>query len=264
VNLDGIAAPRCFEIERRLRQQLSIPVFHDDQHAVAVVVGAAVRNALERVGKALGSIRAVVSGTGASGTAVVRFLLALGVADVVVTTTSGILGPARARPLRAHERWLAEHSNPRGVVGDALAGVDVLVETAEADAVLAGPDALSSMAVEPIVLSLARERAALEAGVGAQGLVVATGMADEPDQLSGLLVSPGVFRGALDARARRVSGSMELAACDALGALARERGVLLPALLDPDVVPAVAARVVAAAGERHDPARALLEPVSPQ
>ena len=264
VNLEDIAAPRCFEIEARLQAQLSIPVFHDDQHGTAIVVGAAVRNALRLVGKDLQSARIVVSGAGAAGTAVVRFLLALGVTDVVVSVPVEVLHPSMTG-LPPHKRWLAAHTNPRGVTGgirDAVAGADVFIGVSGPGALPA--DAVDTMAGDAVVFALANPVPEVEpTAVGSRAAIVATGRSDDPNQINNILAFPGVFRGALDSRAARITPAMKLAASDALAALGAEADRLLPEVLDPDVVPAVAARVLAAADqpEAADPSLGLLEPI---
>ncbi len=263
VNLEDIAAPRCFEIERRLQAQLQIPVFHDDQHGTAIVVGAAVRNALRLVGKDLRSTRVVVSGAGAAGTAVIRFLLALGISDVVVSVPVGVLHPSLVI-LPPHKRWLAAHTNPRGVTGgirDAVAGADVFIGVSGPGALPA--DAVDTMATDAIVFALANPVPEVEpSAIGPHAAIVATGASDDPNQINNILAFPGVFRGALDARAARITPAMKLAACDALTALGAEQGRLLPDVLDPDVVSVVAARVLTAArAESTDPSLAFLETI---
>ncbi len=251
INLEDIAAPRCFEIEARLRESLDIPVLHDDQHGTAVVVLAALLNALRVVDKPLRSARITVSGAGAAGTAITLALLDAGARDVTVWAPVGILHPSLDPVLPAHKRDLARRTNPRGITGglrDALVGADVFIGVSGPD--LLDVDDVKAMADDPILFGLANPVPEFDPRVMVDhAAVVATGRSDWPNQINNVLAFPGLFRGALEARARTITPAMERAAADALAELGRiglRRDRLLPAVLEPDVVPAVASAVVAA------------------
>ncbi|MDQ6851317.1 MAG: NAD-dependent malic enzyme [Actinomycetota bacterium] len=260
INLEDISAPRCFEIERRLRAELDIPVFHDDQHGTAIVVLAALRNALRCVSKPLSAVRIVVAGGGAAGTAIVTLLLAAGAAHVLVWDREGILSPSDAS-LAPAKRELAEQTNPASVTGDlhdALRGADVFVGVS-APGVL---DAvwLADMAPSPIVFALANPDPEVDVDRAQQfAAVLATGRSDYPNQINNVLAFPGVFRGLLDARAHLVTTSMLLGAADALAQCVSDdqlnTSYIVPSVFDPAVPTAVAAAVRAAAEQNAaDPA----------
>jgi malate dehydrogenase (oxaloacetate-decarboxylating) len=252
INLEDIAAPRCFEIEARLREELDIPVFHDDQHGTAIVVLAALLNALRVVGKELGDVRIVLTGAGAAGAATARMLLAAGAGEVLCCDRRGLLCPGRAG-LDPFKAALAEETNPGGSTGsadEALAGADVYIG-------LSGPGAVSveavrSMAPGAIVFAMANPNPEVAPeeieGVAA---VVGTGRSDYPNQINNVLAFPGVFRGALDVRATTITREMELAAAHALAAVVEddhlEADYVIPSVFDRRVAPAVAAAVSAAA-----------------
>ena len=217
VNLEDISAPRCFEIERRLREELDIPVFHDDQHGTAIVTLAALRNALEVVGKKIQDVRIVQSGAGAAGTAILRLLLLSGARDVVVANSRGVLHPGRG-DLNAEQRWIAENTNPRGLTGPlagALEGAEVFIGVSAPH--ILTEDAVAAMAENSIVFAMANPVPEIEPEVAARhAAVVATGRSDFANQINNVLAFPGVFRGLLDARASRVTDEMLLAAAEAL------------------------------------------------
>jgi malate dehydrogenase (oxaloacetate-decarboxylating) len=252
VNLEDIAAPRCFEIESRLRDELEIPVFHDDQHGTAIVVLAALLNALRVVGKRLENVAIVVTGAGAAGAATARMLLAAGAGDVVVCDRHGILEQRReeADPFK---RELAAATNRRGLHGsaaDALVGADVFIGLSGPGAVTAA--AVRRMARDAIVFPMANptpEVAPEE--IEGFAAVVGTGRSDYPNQVNNVLAFPGVFRGALDVRARSITPDMELAAAHALADVVErdhlEPDYVLPSVFDRRVTPAVAAAVARAA-----------------
>ncbi len=249
INLEDISAPRCFEVERLLQERLDIPVFHDDQHGTAIVVLAALLNAARVVGKDLAGLRVVVGGAGAAGVAVTRILLRAGVVDVVTCDSRGIVEPSRA-DLAAHKRRLAATTNPRGATGtlsDALAGADVYVGVSGGTV----PEpALAAMAGDAIIFGLANPDPEVHPTVAARyAAVVATGRSDFPNQINNVLAFPGVFRGALDVRASRISEGMKLAAAHAIAALVREptAGEIVPSVFDERVVPEVSAAVADAA-----------------
>ncbi|ORI21675.1 NADP-dependent malic enzyme [Rhodococcus sp. 1168] len=250
VNLEDISAPRCFEIERRVIEALDCPVMHDDQHGTAIVVLAALNGAAKFQGRSTAGLKVVISGAGAAGVACANILLAAGTPDVVVLDSKGIVSADRT-DLNAVKTDLASRTNPRGLSGsaaDALAGADVFL------GVSAGQieeTCIASMAPESIVFALSNpdpeihpERASLYAAI------VATGRSDFPNQINNVLAFPGVFKGALDAGARRITEGMKLAAAEAiLSVLGDELAAdkIVPSPLDPRVAPAVADAVAAAA-----------------
>jgi len=250
INLEDIAAPRCFEIERRLRETLDIPVFHDDQHGTAVVVLAALTNALRVVEKKLCDASIVVSGAGAAGTAIVRLLRAQGAACLRVFDIDGALHGGRTG-LDPDRQWIVENTNLEGFEGslrDGLIGADVFIGVSAAN-VLCGDD-LVAMAPGAIVFALANPDpevdpiAALE-----HAAVVATGRSDLPNQINNVLVFPGIFRGLLDMGAARVTEAMLQAAAAALASCVADHELtptyIIPSVFDPAVAPAVAAAVAA-------------------
>ena len=257
INLEDISAPRCFEIERRLREALDIPVFHDDQHGTAIVALAALTNALKVVGKEIGSVRIVMSGAGAAGTAVLKLLLAAGARDVVVADIDGVVH--RERPGLAESlRWTADHTNPRGVTGtlkDALVGADVFIGLSAPD-LLTGKD-ISTMASDAIVFAMANPRPEVDPDEAARyAAVVGTGRSDFANQINNVLAFPGVFRGLIDAQSTRVTDSLLLAAAKALASVVTEEELnptyIIPSVFHPEVTSRVAAAVAEAA--RNDPA----------
>jgi len=251
INLEDIAAPRCFEIEQRLRDLLDIPVFHDDQHGTAIVVLAALTNALRVVGKELCDARVVVLGAGAAGTAIMKILLAQGAADLVAVDKEGIVTERTAIGSPSH-LWLAAHTNPgrlSGGIAEAVAGADVLIGVSGPDLVSA--DVLATMAPGAIVFVLANPDPEIDPAVARRyAAVVATGRSDEPNQINNVLAFPGVFRGLLDADAHAITAEMEVAAARAIADVVRKdelsSSYIIPSVFNSAVVPAVAAAVVAA------------------
>jgi malate dehydrogenase (oxaloacetate-decarboxylating) len=254
VNLEDIAAPRCFEVERRLRESLDIPVFHDDQHGTAIVVLAALTNALRVVGKDLAGVRLVLSGSGAAGVAIIKILQAEGVGEIVACDRAGVLHKGRAG-LDESKRWVAEHTNPDGLTGslrDALAGTDVFVGVSGPG--ILEPDDIATMAGDAIVFALANPDPEVDpAGARRHAAVVATGRSDEPNQINNVLAFPGVFRGALDAGAPAITEAMKVAAARAIAACVHDDELrpdyIVPSVFDRAVAPGVAAAVRQAAGE---------------
>jgi len=252
INLEDISAPRCFEIEARLRDILDVPVFHDDQHGTAIVVLAALTNALRVVGKDLDSVRLVLSGAGAAGTAILRLLLEAGVRDVIVADVGGVIH--RGRP-GLHESlvWLAEATNAAELTGDlkeALVGADVFVGVSAAD-LLTGED-VSRMAEDAIVFALANPVPEIDPGQArAHAAVVATGRSDYPNQINNVLAFPGVFRGLLDASATQIDDTLLVAAAEAIAAVVTTEELnanyIIPSVFHADVHTAVAAAVRQAA-----------------
>ncbi len=256
INLEDISAPRCFEIEARLREELDIPVFHDDQHGTAVVVLAALLNALRVVGKDIGQVRVVLSGAGAAGTAILKLLLHAGLKDAVVADIAGVIHAGRDG-LTPELRWIAENTNAAQYSGDlkgALAGADVFVGVS-APNILTGDD-IATMAGSAIVFALANPDPEVDPIAAAQhAAVVATGRSDFPNQINNVLVFPGVFRGLLDAHSAKVSIDMELAAAKALAGVVSDdelnANYIVPSVFHPEVHTMVAHAVRDAAGGRH-------------
>ena len=259
INLEDISAPRCFEIEKRLRAELDIPVFHDDQHGTAVVVLAGLLNALKVVGKELEDVRVVVVGVGAAGTAVTKTLLAAGVPEVVGCDRQGIVHRGRQGLTPAKAEY-AELTNPRGLAGDAdqaLAGADVFIGASGPGAVSA--EAVRSMADGAIVFAMANPTPeVLPEEIEDAVAVVGTGRSDYPNQINNVLAFPGIFRGALDARASAITEEMEFAAAEAIAAIVKphelEADYVIPSVFNRNVTPAVAV-AVAQAAERAGVAR---------
>ena len=254
VNLEDISAPRCFEIEQKLKQRCSIPIFHDDQHGTAIVVAAALHNALKVTGKKLGEIRAVFSGAGAAGTAIFKLLWAMGLRHAVLCDIKGVVYPGR--PDLAEDPWLdelAQMTKPavRGGLKEALAGADLFVGVSAPG--LVTEEMVKSMAPGPILFPMANPVPEImpDAALAAGAAVVGTGRSDFPNQINNVLAFPGVFRGAFDVRAREIDEGMKLAAAHALAGLVGEDelspDLILPRAFDPRVGPAVAAAVAQAA-----------------
>jgi len=252
INLEDIAAPRCFEIEKRLREQLDIPVFHDDQHGTAIVVVAALRNALRVVGKNIEDCKIVVSGVGAAGSAIIRLLLRKNPGDIVAADIDGIVHSARGN-LDDNLTWIAEHTNKEqqaGTLHEALVGADVFIGVSAPN--LFGAEQVATMKSDAVVFALANpdpEIDPLEAQKHAA--VVATGRSDFPNQINNVLAFPGVFRGLLDAQAHHIDDSMLLAAADAIADVVDNgklnASFIVPSVFDNAVAPAVAEAVKKAA-----------------
>jgi len=249
INLEDIAAPRCFEVEQELRDRLEIPVFHDDQHGTAIVILAALTNALRVVGKALSEVTVVVLGVGAAGVATIKLLLEEGVGEVRAVDRSGLLpGRSNARLMGA-KAWVAENTNPLRLTGglsEAMVGADVFIGVSGPN--MLGREELSVMAPEAIVFALANPDPEVDPELArTMAAVVATGRSDEPNQINNVLAFPGVFRGALDANARKITNAMEIAAARALAAVVPDDelspGYIMPSVFNPGVVPAVAGAV---------------------
>jgi malate dehydrogenase (oxaloacetate-decarboxylating) len=253
INLEDISAPRCFEVERRLRELLDIPVFHDDQHGTAIVVLAALYNALRVVEKKITDVRIVMSGAGAAGTAVIKLLLAAGAAHVVVADIDGVIHRGRDG-LSGELAWLAEHTNELNVTGslvEALAGADVFIGVS-APNLLTG-EHVASMAERSVVFALANPEPEVDPADAARyAAVVATGRSDFPNQINNVLAFPGVFRGLLDAHSAEITEPMLLAAARALAAVVTDdelnAAYITPSVFHADVHHAVATAVRRAAG----------------
>jgi malate dehydrogenase (oxaloacetate-decarboxylating) len=252
INLEDISAPRCFEIERRLRDSLDIPVFHDDQHGTAIVVLAALLNALKVVGKRIEDVRVVMTGAGAAGVAVARMLVNAGVRDVIGCDRHGAIarGDDSLTPAKAA---FAEWTNPRGFRGtadDALAAADVFLGLSGPGAITA--EGIRTMADGAIVFAMANPTPEVQPEeIDDAAAVIATGRSDYPNQINNVLAFPGIFRGALDVRASAITREMELAAAHAIAGIVKPEELgpdyVIPSVFNRDVAPAVAAAVSDAA-----------------
>ena len=249
INLEDISAPRCFEVERRLQERLQMPVFHDDQHGTAVVVLAGLINAARVVGRELTSLRTVISGAGAAGVAIANILRRAGVADVVVCDSRGIVEPSRD-DLGEVKRELAARTNPRrltGGIAEAMHGADVFVGVSGGTV---PEEVVATMSDDAIVFACANPDPEVHPDVARRhARVVGTGRSDFPNQINNVLAFPGIFRGALDCRATRVTEAMKLAAAEAIAGCvdAPSPGEVVPSVFDERVVSAVATAVMAAA-----------------
>jgi malate dehydrogenase (oxaloacetate-decarboxylating) len=264
INLEDISAPRCFEVEEKLIQRLDIPVMHDDQHGTAVVILAALINAARVVGKRLEDLQVVVSGSGAAGTATIKMLLGAGVRDVIPVDRNGALNRDDTYE-NSHWRWLAEHcnrENRRGALADVLAGADVFIGVS-APGILT-PEHIATMGRDPIIFAMANPTPEIMPDIAAPvAAVVATGRSDFPNQVNNLLAFPGIFRGALDVRASRITEKMKIAAAYAIAGIVddeeRNAEYIVPSVFDPRVVDAVARAVAAAAVDEGVARRALVK-----
>ncbi len=253
INLEDISAPRCFEIEKRLQEQLDIPVFHDDQHGTAVVVLAALLNALRLTRQNLENLKIVVSGAGAAGAAVTRILLRGGARDIVVCDREGIIHQGRLPGLNESKTWLAQNTNPRNLTGrvqDALRGAHVFIGVSGPGTIQAKE--LKRMAAKPIVFALANPVPEIMPEEAARfAYIVATGRSDYPNQINNVLAFPGLFRGALDVRARQITESMKQAAARAISGCIAQRELspeyIIPSVFNREVVRRVAEAVRRAA-----------------
>ena len=259
INLEDISAPRCFEIESRLKERLDIPVFHDDQHGTAIVTAAAFLNALKLVGKRAEDVRVVLTGVGAAGIAVTDMLLGLGVRNVIGCDRHGAIYRGREE-LGPFKELFAEKTNPegfRGTADEALAGADVFVGLSGPGAITR--DGIAAMAADAIVFAMANPTPEVQPEeIEGLAAVVATGRSDYPNQINNVLAFPGVFRGALDVRATGIDEEMKLAAAHAIAEVVKPEELsaeyIIPSVFNRDVAPAVAGAVSAAA-ERTGAAR---------
>jgi malate dehydrogenase (oxaloacetate-decarboxylating) len=253
INLEDISAPRCFEIEQRLIDELEIPVFHDDQHGTAVVVMAAVLNAVKLTGRDLAELRVLVIGLGAAGIAVTKILLEAGVTQIIGADSSGVLHVEREDYLDGSmnpvKRWFAESTNPEcrsGSPADVIDGVDLLIGVSGARALQA--DALARMNTDAMVFAMANPNPEVHPEEAAPHVrIMATGRSDFPNQINNVLAFPGIFRGALDVRAPAITEDMKMAAARAIAAIVPDdelrEDYIIPSVFNRDVAPAVAAAV---------------------
>ena len=250
INLEDISAPRCFEVEARLKQLCDVPVFHDDQHGTAIVLAAALKNALKVVKKDISTARLVINGAGSAGIAIAEFLLSLGATDLIVCDKLGVIDDSDR--FNFAQNALAKRTNPRGVKGtlaDAINGADAFIGVSAKDVL--SQDMVRSMNADPIVFAMANPnpeidpKLALEAGAR----IVATGRSDLPNQINNVLAFPGIFRGALDARATDINEAMKIAASNALASLVENpsESNIIPEPFDKRVVETVAKAVKDAA-----------------
>jgi malate dehydrogenase (oxaloacetate-decarboxylating) len=268
INLEDIAAPRCFEIEGRLRRELDIPVFHDDQHGTAVVVLAGLLNAARVVGKPIEDMRVVLVGVGAAGVAVSKLLMEAGVRDIVGCDRHGALHPG-IKGLTAIQKWYARNTNPRkfsGTADEALAGADVFLGLSGPGAV--SVDAVRTMADDAIVFAMANpEPEVPPEEIEGIARVIATGRSDYPNQINNVLAFPGIFRGALQVAATSINEAMNLAAARAIAAVIHEDEVneeyIIPSVFNKAVVESVAAAVSEAAVETGVAQRSIEPPTDP-
>ncbi|WP_414720656.1 NAD(P)-dependent malic enzyme [Streptomyces sp.] len=250
VNLEDISAPRCFEIEERLKERLDIPVFHDDQHGTAVVTLAALRNACTLTGRTLGDLRAVISGAGAAGVAIAKILIEAGIGDVAVTDRKGVVHEGRD-DLNPVKRDLAAYTNNAGLTGSlesALSGADVFIGVSGGTV---AEEAVATMAEGAFIFAMANPTPEIHPDVAHKyAAVVATGRSDFPNQINNVLAFPGIFAGALQVRASAITEGMKLAAAEALAAVVADElspDRVIPSPFDTRVAPAVTAAVAAAA-----------------
>ncbi|RBP63473.1 malate dehydrogenase (oxaloacetate-decarboxylating) [Brevibacterium sanguinis] len=250
INLEDISAPRCFEIERRLRDELDIPVFHDDQHGTGIVTLAALKNALKVVGKKIEDVRIVVSGVGAAGNAIIQLLQVAGAKNIIACGRDGAIGP-NSTVNTEQKKWLQDNTNPEGFEGslkEAMVGADVFVGVS-APNVLDGDD-IKAMNKDALVFAMANPDPEVDPAEALKyAAVVATGRSDYPNQINNVLAFPGIFRGLLDAEATDINDDIMVAAADAIASCIPEEelhpGYVVPSVFDPEVATKVAAAVKA-------------------
>jgi malate dehydrogenase (oxaloacetate-decarboxylating) len=253
INLEDISAPRCFEVERRLRELLDIPVFHDDQHGTAIVVLAALRNALKLVKKDLKSVKIVLSGVGAAGNAIARLLTLNGASNIIGFNHKGVIHPGMESE-DVMQQWFIDHSNPdnfKGAISEAMVGADVFIGVS-APNVLTESD-VAAMAAGSIVFALANPDPEIDPVIARKyASVVATGRSDQPNQINNVLAFPGIFRGLLDANAHKITDEMLVAAAEAIAECVTPEQLnssfIVPSVFDATVVKAVAAAVKGSVG----------------
>lgn len=252
VNLEDISAPRCFEIEKRLKEETDIPIFHDDQHGTAVVVAAAMINALKVVGKELEDVKIVVNGAGAAGIAISNLLMHMGAGDVILCDSRGALYKGRSEGMNPYKEEIAERTNKKGAktLAEALEGADVFIGVSVGGVLT--QDMVRSMAKDQIVLAMANPVPEIypDEAKAAGAKVVGTGRSDFPNQINNVLAFPGIFRGALDVRAKDITEEMKIAAAYALASLVSEEELspdhIITDVFDPRVAPTIAKAVAEA------------------
>lgn len=253
INLEDISSPRCFEIERRLEEELPIPVFHDDQHGTGIVVTAALLNALKVVGKKIEDVKIVLNGPGAAGTAIIKMMLSAGAKYIIACDENGILYKERGVGIADHKEMLCGITNPeglRGTLADALVGADVFVGVSVGGALK--PEMIKTMAKDPIVFAMANPTPEImyDEAVAAGVRVMGTGRSDFPNQINNVLAFPGIFKGALEARARDITPEMKVAAAQAIASVIAPEELneeyIIPSIFDRRVTEAVAKAVAQA------------------
>ena len=246
INLEDISAPRCFEIEAKLKEKLDIPVFHDDQHGTAIVVGAALMNAVKLAGKKLSEITVVINGAGSAGIAIGKFLLKLGIGNLVMVDLCGIINrdDAYENPAHAEIAKISNKNNIKGTLADAMKGADAFVGVSKPN--LVSPEMVKSMAEKPILFPMANPNPEItyELAKESGAYIVGTGRSDYPNQINNVLVFPGVFKGALAVRAKAITEDMKLAAAKAIASHIPENELsvdnIIPSALDRSVAESVA------------------------
>jgi len=248
INLEDISSPRCVEIERRLKKELDIPVFHDDQHGTAIVVTAGLINALKIVGKDFGSIRIVVNGAGSAGGAIIRMLISMGASDILACGREGIINRDDNYPNWVHEELalITNKANEKGLLADAMKDADVFIGVSQKGVVTA--DMIRSMSKDPIVFAMANPEPEImpETALEAGARIVGTGRSDYPNQINNVLAFPGIFRGALDARASDINEEMKVAAARAIAGLIDEHELNPDCIIVPPFDPRVGKAVAEA------------------
>jgi len=256
VNLEDIAAPNCFAIEERLKKETNIPVFHDDQHGTAIVTVAGLVNALKIVGKKMNEIKVVANGAGAAGIAIIKLLYSYGVRDIIMCDTKGAIYEGRANGMNAIKDEVAKFTNRdnvQGTLAEAIKGADVFIGVSVAGALTS--EMIQTMNSDPIIFAMANPVPEImpEEAKAAGAKVIGTGRSDFPNQVNNVLAFPGIFRGALDARATHINEKMKVAAVNAIAGLIHESELssdyVIPGPFDPRVAPEVAAAVAKAAME---------------
>lgn len=256
INLEDISAPRCFEVERRLQEALDIPVFHDDQHGTAIVVCAGILNALRVVEKRIEDVKIVINGAGSAGIAICKMLLSIGAAHVTLVDKVGAIcrGMEGINPEQARMAEITNLERKRGTLADVMAGADVFIGVSAPGIV--SEKMVRSMAARPVVFAMANPVPEImpEQALAAGAAVVGTGRSDYPNQINNVLAFPGLFRGALDARAKRITQEMKAAAVYAIAGLISDEELsaenIIPKAFDPRVGPAVAEAVASSARDK--------------
>ena len=247
INLEDISAPRCFEIDKRLREELDIPVFHDDQHGTAVVVSAALINACKLTGRRLNTVKTVINGAGAAGIAVARMLHAIGVRDIVICDSKGLISRSRLSELDKEKRSILEITNQSDISGgltEAVRGRDLFIGVSGPR--LLTPDMVKTMAQEPVIFAMSNPEPEImpDLALAAGASVVGTGRSDFPNQINNVLVFPGIFKGALAARAKAITEEMKAAAAYALAEIVEPHELradyIIPDVFNPKVAEAIA------------------------
>lgn len=253
VNLEDISAPRCFEIERKLKECCDIPIFHDDQHGTAVITLAGVINALKLVGKKLDEVKIVTSGAGAAGIAIIRLLISMGLKNVIMTDRKGAIYEGRdgLNPIKEEMAKITNYNHEKGTLAEVIKGADIFIGVSAPGTLT--PDMVRTMAKDPIIFACANPTPEIfpDEAKAAGAAVVSTGRSDYPNQVNNVLCFPGIFRGALDVRASDINDEMKVAAAYAIAGLVSDEELnadyILPAAFDPRVKDAVAAAVAEAA-----------------